>query len=56
MPDVGGLQPREVLQILRGLDGFNIVGQVWSESHRSRRWQMRVLGPLFGSRKQGACR
>lgn len=25
-PDVGGLLPREVLQILRGLDGLNIVG------------------------------
>lgn len=25
-PEVGGLQPREVLQILRGLDGLNIVG------------------------------
>ncbi len=25
-PEVGGLQPREVLQILRGLAGLNIVG------------------------------
>ncbi|MER8972347.1 MULTISPECIES: agmatinase [unclassified Mesorhizobium] len=25
-PEVGGLRPREVLQILRGLDGLNIVG------------------------------
>ncbi|MDQ0423524.1 agmatinase [Peteryoungia aggregata LMG 23059] len=25
-PEVGGLQPREVLQILRGLDGLNIIG------------------------------
>jgi agmatinase len=25
-PEVGGLQPRQVLQILRGLDGLNIVG------------------------------
>jgi agmatinase len=25
-PEVGGLQPREVLQILRGLNGLNIIG------------------------------
>jgi agmatinase len=25
-PEVGGLQPREVLEILRGLEGLNIVG------------------------------
>lgn len=34
-PEVGGLQPREVLQVLRGLDGLNIVGETSSRSHHS---------------------